>query len=155
MLQIGIKDVRGATECDRCNDRGFIGCKIGTTNTEVLACRIEHTKQRNKAPETVGDKIKYIADYYGMVSQSKIAIEEMSELTKALCKLDRYQAMDSRNEKYFDDVIEEIADVWIMMEQLKYLYGVDEVNKQVFYKIDRTIDGIEKEKAKKGIKNIP
>ena len=155
MLQVGIKDVRGATECDRCNDRGFVGCKIGTTTTEVLACRIEHTKQRNKAPETVGDKIKYIADYYGVMNQKKIAIEEMSELIKALCKLERYPAIDHRNEKYLEDVIEEIADVWIMVEQLKYIYGVDAVNKMVFYKIARTIEGIEKEKAEKGTKNIP
>ena len=35
----------------------------------------------------IEDKIKYIADYYGHDRQALQLIEEMAELTQAICKL--------------------------------------------------------------------
>lgn len=79
---------------------------------------------------------------YGKENQVDMAIEEMSELTKALLK-------ERRNEKekvtksapplqYITNIIEEIADVEIMLEQLKMLFDcgglVDRVKD---YKIER------------------
>lgn len=87
------------------------------------------------------DKIKYIASHYGY-DQNKIAIEEMSELTKSLCKIERYPAIDFRNEKYMDSVIEEIADVWIVIEQLRHLYGAADVDRVIEEKIERQLERI-------------
>ena len=53
---------------------------------------------------------------YGANSQIDMAIEEMAELAKALLKLRRGQG-ESQN-LLIDDVIEEIADVHIMLMQL-------------------------------------
>ena len=51
----------------------------------------------------------------GIDMQRAVAIEEMSELTKELCKSKR--GLDRRLE-----IAEEIADVEIMLEQLKMYY---------------------------------
>lgn len=58
---------------------------------------------------------------YGADMQQVIAIEEMAELTKELCKY-------KRGQDNFDHIAEEIADVEIMMEQLKIMF---DCNRQV------------------------
>ena len=67
---------------------------------------------------------------YGVESQRKMAIEEMAELTNALMKFDR-----GRNT--IDDIVEEIADVSIMMKQLAIIYGLKKVKSQIDYKTAR------------------
>lgn len=57
-------------------------------------------------------------DTYGVKSQEEIAIEEMSELVKALIKNRRYTSEETRA-----DILEEIADVEIMLMQLILVYG--------------------------------
>ena len=88
------------------------------------------------------EKIKCVAYHYGMAHQSKKAIEEMSELTKALCKIDGVPAIDPKNEMYLIDVIEEIADVIVMMEQLKLFFGQKQIEDTIDLKIDRQIERI-------------
>ena len=53
---------------------------------------------------------------YGKQPQLVMAMEEMSELTKELSK-------NIRGEKNVSAISEEIADVEIMLEQLKVIYG--------------------------------
>lgn len=68
---------------------------------------------------------------YGAESQVDKAIEEMSELTKALLKERRYGGSNV-------DVCEEIADVFIMILQMMLIFEEkDEVAKYVDYKIKR------------------
>lgn len=52
---------------------------------------------------------------FGQQSQINVAIEEMSELTKELCKLNR--GRDNKAE-----ILEEIADVYIMLHQLTLIF---------------------------------
>jgi len=62
---------------------------------------------------------------YGKIMQQDIAIEEMSELTKALLKLRRaeYENINGRDlHQEKNAVYEEIADVEIMVEQLKIMF---------------------------------
>jgi|WetSurMetagenome_2_1015567.scaffolds.fasta_scaffold03545_12 hypothetical protein len=54
---------------------------------------------------------------WGIESQSFMAIEEMAELTKALSKIYR-----ECGQKQIENVIEEIADVKIMLEQMEMIY---------------------------------
>ncbi len=54
---------------------------------------------------------------YGIDKQLDMAIEEMSELMKEICKKKR--GKDNRVE-----IIEEIADVYIMLEQLKIICNI-------------------------------
>lgn len=75
---------------------------------------------------------------YGTSAQVDMAIEEMSELTKALCKERRAQHQSEKHAEAQANVIEEIADVAIMLEQLLIIFDKDhEVQKVVDYKIDR------------------
>lgn len=65
--------------------------------------------------------------------QINICIEEMSELTKALCK-------HIRGKTDIENIKEEIADVHIMLMQMLMLFNIDEKEflKIVEYKINRT-----------------
>ena len=56
-------------------------------------------------------------NHFGTIMQTDVAIEEMSELIKELIKF-------KRGKKNYDEIAEEIADVEIMLEQLKIIYGV-------------------------------
>lgn len=63
---------------------------------------------------------------YGPEMQKTVAVEEMSELIKEICK-------DKRGNDNYLPISEEIADVEIMLEQLKLIYNVGplvEVQKQ-------------------------
>lgn len=79
---------------------------------------------------------------YGAENQTNIAIEEMSELTKALLK-ERRQTQNrgfdvSAVKKFEDDIAEEMADVIIMLVQLQMIYdNKDEVSKYINSKVER------------------
>lgn len=78
-----------------------------------------------------------IAHRYGLEHQARLAQEECAELIQALSKLFR-NPMDTGS---IEKVSEEMADVEIMIEQLKELIGNrDRVDFYAKYKIDRTIE---------------
>ena len=62
-------------------------------------------------------------DFFGDLSQKVMVIEEMSELTKELCK-------ELRNRGNIDHIAEELADVEITLAQIKLIYGIDELVQQ-------------------------
>lgn len=66
------------------------------------------------------EEIHKIALHYGYESQSMMLIEEMAELTQAISKIRRAKEPIDFAEA-FDSLVEEIADVEIMLEQVKYL----------------------------------
>lgn len=75
---------------------------------------------------------------YGYPAQVDMAIEEMSELTKALCKERRAMLNPAERTQALDNVIEEIADVAIMLEQLLLMFDHDgEVQKAADFKLER------------------
>lgn len=59
---------------------------------------------------------EYALHHYGGELQTMVCIEEMSELTKELCK-------HARGESNVDAIAEEIADVEIMLAQMKMLHN--------------------------------
>lgn len=63
-------------------------------------------------------------DMYGAAIQITVAFEEMSELQKELCKYLRGRGSQ-------ENIAEEIADVEIMMEQMKMLFNCETVVLQV------------------------
>lgn len=89
------------------------------------------------------EAIKSIADHFGYESQSRQLIEEMAELTQAINHLWRYDNdLKRRNAVY-----EELADVEIMIEQIKHLLSChEEVEAFKSYKVRRQLDRIEGEK---------
>ena len=83
------------------------------------------------------ERLRKIADYYGYDNQSRQLIEEMAELTQAINKYYRKRAgkelvpePENDRELYsspeWSHITEEIADVYIMLEQIRYLLRVDE-----------------------------
>ena len=68
---------------------------------------------------------------YGAPAQMDMAVEEMAELTKALCKIKRAQA-GCEVTAAIGNVIEEMADVQIMLDQLRLIFArsTDEVEEE-------------------------
>lgn len=60
---------------------------------------------------------------YGEVAQEDMVIEEMSELTKAICKTRRATPGTDAWAAAMENVIEEVADVQIMLDQLRIIMG--------------------------------
>ena len=89
------------------------------------------------------DAYKFFIDEFGINSQILMCIEEMSELTKELCKLDRYKGTNKEQE-ILANIREEIADVLNMTEQLEYYYGSDEIEKIRLEKINRAMNKLNK-----------
>lgn len=81
---------------------------------------------------------KYFIDRSGIESQRLMCIEEMSELTKELCKLERCNSPE-KEANVIANIQEELADVLNMAEQLEYYYGNDVVEKIRKEKIDREL----------------
>ena len=86
-------------------------------------------------------------DTYGSHAQEEMAIEEMSELTKAIVK--RHRAADKPSyDKAMSGIAEEMADVIIMLTQLLMFYGNrKEVQRAVDEKVKRLAGRLESERA--------
>ncbi len=69
---------------------------------------------------------------FGENSQLVVAMEEMSELSKELCKSIRYN-----RQQYTHKVAEEIADCEIMFAQLKLIYKIEE--EVEMWRLDKTV----------------
>lgn len=65
------------------------------------------------------DKIlREAIEHYGTDVQLTVAIEELSELTKEICK-------SRRGSKNISELIEEIADCYIILEELQIIYDIN------------------------------
>lgn len=82
--------------------------------------------------------LKKIIKTYGKELQVNIAIEEMSELIKELCK-------DKRKSDNIIKIAEEMADVYVMLAQLQIIFDLDgnEIASICEEKIERTLQRIE------------
>lgn len=115
-------------------------------------CETTYAYAGTSSPKRKHDEaIKSIAEHYGWRRQGMKTIEEMSELTKALCKFDECANKFDFSEITFPvlrgnlrkDVYEEIADCIIMLEQMRYLFGRNSVDAVVAKKIKRQLRRIE------------
>lgn len=85
------------------------------------------------------ERIKTIADHYGIKEQLRQLAEECCELA--------VEANHSARKGTTVKIIEEIADVAIMMEQIIYLAGIDrkDIDEVIDYKLNRQLERIGKE----------
>jgi len=113
--------------------------------------------------EEMKHKIEKIADTYGFAPQTDVAIEEMAELTKELLKFRRAMNAEATLDyrKNIDNIVDEMADVQIMLLQLDYLLHLmgyttaNEWNNAIMKKLDRQISRIrEQEQAAAKIKIV-
>ena len=86
------------------------------------------------------ERIKTIADHYGIKKQLRQLAEECSELA--------VEASHSARKGTTVKIIEEMADVLIMMEQVIYLAKIDkcDIEDYINYKLDRQMKRIKEEK---------
>ena len=86
------------------------------------------------------NELIFIINTYGTKKQEEKAIEELAELQQAILKHREYKNCETEK-----NIIDEIADVQIMLEQLKIIYSCHkEVEERIDYKIDRQINRIRK-----------
>ena len=86
------------------------------------------------------EKVKRIADHYGWNSQLKQLAEECSELSvESLHYI--------REGRGIERILEEMADVLIMIQQIIYLigHGYGDIEKCAEFKLDRQLSRIERE----------
>ena len=62
--------------------------------------------------------------YHGLEQETTIAMEECSELIQAISKCKRYGCIN----KYRENLIEEMTDVLIMIDELKMIYQISDVD---------------------------
>ena len=86
------------------------------------------------------DTYKQAIETYGVRAQKLMAIEEMSELAKEICK-------DFRGELNRENLIEEMADVMIMLDQMLLLYKIsgEEVGLMRIKKVERLKERLKKQ----------
>lgn len=81
------------------------------------------------------EMINRIADMYGKETQLVMLMEECGELIQACSKQLR------RKDKSINNLIEELADVRIMIEQIEHLYGIKSlVEDEMEYKLIRQLE---------------
>ena len=80
----------------------------------------------------MNEDFKKIANHYGLRCQLWQTVEEMAELTQVICKVGRYD-MDTVREH----LVEEVADVSIMIDQVIYLLGDNRIEQIKAEKIAR------------------
>jgi NTP pyrophosphatase (non-canonical NTP hydrolase) len=80
---------------------------------------------------------------YGHLFQVDLAIEEMAELTQALCKSKRA----IRPEDWLNNIFEEIGDVQMLLDTLKIVFGdgnmVDMYKVQKLERLEKLLEGDE------------
>ena len=74
-------------------------------------------------------------ELYGAINQMRKAVEELTELSLAL-----QHRLDGKTDHA--DVIQEVADVKIMAQQMAIIFGSDKVDEAVEMKLDRLIKRI-------------
>ena len=86
------------------------------------------------------DTYKQAIETYGEKAQKLMAIEEMSELTKEICK-------DFRGKLDREHLIEEMADVTITIDQMMLMYKISrfEIEQMRIKKMERLKERLEKQ----------
>lgn len=81
-----------------------------------------------------------IAEHYGRKFQEQQTVSELSELMYCLTR-----RPDQRQPDWANDLVDEIADVTIMLQQMMHLYDIssDELNERINYKLQRQLTRME------------
>lgn len=115
-------------------------------DVERVCYQLSKVKYEKKEELMDKEVLQKAINKYGASKQMDMCIEEMSELTKAICKIKRELASEEgfTKEETQNNLYEEIADVSIMLEQVNMMFECeDEVNKQIEYKINRLKERLE------------
>lgn len=70
------------------------------------------------------DLLKQAQDKYGYANQVTVATEELLELGAVLTKYPRYSSHEKASKALREHIIEEMADVYIVLQHLKMIFDV-------------------------------
>ena len=85
---------------------------------------------------------RQILEHYGIESQRRILVEECAELIQAVSKVER----NGSTTETIRNLFAEIADVEIMLEQVKHHYSEWGTERLIDYKLNRQLKRMESEK---------
>ena len=137
----GVKKEKCDKKCPECNGQGGLNWEVGDHVNWDYCDKCGGTGEINEDVEpanSVKDTrsiYKRAVDLWGQPTQIDMAIEECAELIKQLSKIDRRV---NGSDEY--KVAEEVADVEIMMEQLRYIIGADKVDVVKRRKLERLLN---------------
>lgn len=96
----------------------------------------------------IGREIEII-EHYGIDHQQRKLVEEVFELNQAI---DFFEYTNNTNmfdlKEYKEHIVEELADVTLLLNQIRYFYNItyDETQKVYEYKLNRTLNRMENER---------
>jgi len=105
-------------------------------------------KWQGNKPLKFAEEFKKMRELWGDDSQVLMAIEELAELSQALCKYLRLkdnlqnlppEEIDAKRQKNIANIKEEIADVLNYVKQLAVIFGYDEIYQIRESKVHRTM----------------
>ncbi len=82
-----------------------------------------------------------ILEHYGIESQRRILVEECAELIQAVSKIER----NGSTTETISNLFAEIADMEIMLEQVKHYYSQYGTERMIDYKLNRQLERIKRE----------
>ena len=98
----------------------------------------DHVVRQIKENEKMKQLLERVITAYGMNKQLDVAIEELSELIQAICKIKRRDSLCNESFAVKGNLAEEMADVEIILAELKLLFdNEDNVKEWKNYKLDR------------------
>lgn len=129
---------------DKTQSAKFLG-KINALETENELLRGTSAEMNGEYDRASSDEriMQQAIETYGVQAQCDVAIEEMAELTKAIVKIRRVADDYEKTQAALDNLLEEIADVDIMVEQMKIVWGqkdVEEYRRKKLARLDRRLN---------------
>ena len=119
-------------------------CTIAQYAEEAPAAdQPDHFADTNKMAPDDERIMQQAIETYGVQAQCDVAIEEMAELTKAIVKIRRVADDYGKTQAALENLLEEIADVDIMIDQLKIMRGpkrVEEYRKKKLERLERRLN---------------
>ena len=109
--------------------------------------RTDHFADARKMVPDGESIMRKAIDTYGVEAQCDVAVEEMAELTQVVMKIRRISDDYEETMAARDHLIEEIADVGIMIDQMEMMFGAVDVDKMRRKKLLRLKKRLELEGA--------
>ena len=94
------------------------------------------------------EKIKQVREINTAQNIFTIAMEELAELMQVICKLKRWNdydiALRKEPSQIFEDLKEELSDVYLLLEQIKIINDINdyEIERRISEKIRRTFEKV-------------
>lgn len=123
----------------------YITCRIGNRMTQIdeeaesMSQKLICLSSIPQADEKYKALLELLRQKYGAPAQILVANEELCELAAVCAKFPRYSNADTAREKLHESVIDEVADVMIILDHVINIFGLtdEEVYERISGKIDR------------------